>query len=247
MPSTETPVREATLRTYIGSSLFFLYIILSVVVYAFLILLALPFDFSIRYAIAKNWSHSISLMIKWCCGITYEIEGLENIPQNKAVVVLSKHQSAWETVSFRHLFPQQTTLLKRSLLAIPLGGWALASLKPIAIDRDKPRQSLHQLLKQGKSALDAGFWVVIFPEGTRTMHGEKNKFNAGGAMLAHKTGYPVLPIAHNAGIVWPRYSFLKYSGVIKVKIGALIEVENKKTQAINAEAETWIAQAMEEL
>ena len=98
----------------------------------------------------------------------------------------------------------------------------------LAIDRNKPRQALKILLKEGKQALDDGSWVLIFPEGTRTSLDEQKKFNAGGAILAYKTGYPVIPLAHNAGRVWPRYSFLKYPGIIKVKIGKPIKIKAKK-------------------
>ena len=126
-------------------------------------------------------------------------------------------------------------------------GWALATLKPIAIDRSKQRESLKILLKQGKTYLQEGIWVVIFPEGTRAAPGEVKKFNAGGAILAEKTGYPVIPIAHNAGLFWPRNSFLKYPGIIKIKIGPVITTKNRKATDINNEAAEWIAQAMTEL
>ena len=89
--------------------------------------------------------------------------------------------------------------------------------------------------------------MIIFPEGTRTAPGEVKKFSAGGAMLAQKSGYPVIPIAHNAGDFWPRYSFLKWPGVIKVKIGPVIESKGRKAADINAEAEAWIAQAIKEM
>ena len=141
----------------------------------------------------------------------------------------------------------QTTVLKRSLTQIPIGGWALSILKPIAIDRDKPRQALNTIIKQGTERLKEGLVVVIFPEGTRAAPGENKKFNVGGAILAHHSGYTVIPLAHNAGEFWPRYSFLKYPGIISVKIGPAIQSTGKKAKEINSEAETWIAQAMQEI
>jgi 1-acyl-sn-glycerol-3-phosphate acyltransferase len=123
----------------------------------------------------------------------------------------------------------------------------MATLKPIAIDRKNQRAALRKLLEQGTKNLNSGLWVIIFPEGTRTAPGETRKFNAGGAMLAQQSGYPVVPIAHNAGIYWPRYSFLKYPGTIKVKIGPPIESKGRKAAEINAEAEAWIAGAMKGL
>ena len=243
----ETSSQHANFRVYLGSILFFIYIFTSFPIIGMIILLCFMTPFSIRYGLATLWVNSILWTAKILCGITYEIEGLENLPKNSSAVVLSKHQSAWETLSLRSFLPTQTTLLKESLLWIPFGGWALATLRPIAINRDKQRESLKKLLEEGAQALKDGLWVVVFPEGTRTAIGENKKFNAGGAMLAQKTGYPVIPLAHNAGKVWPRYSFLKYPGVIKVKIGEPIVVEGKKAKEINAEAERWIAQAMEEM
>lgn len=132
------------------------------------------------------------------------------------------------------------------MLQIPVWGWALATLRPIAIDRDNQRQALKMLMEQGIKRLKEGLIVVVFPEGTRVPLGEKKKFNAGGAMLAHKTGVPVVPLAHNSGQFWSRNSFLKYPGVIQVKIGPVIETEGKKAKDINAEAEAWIENAMME-
>ena len=240
--------RQPNFRIYLGSTLFFIYIIVSFTIIGTLILLAAPFvGFAVRYRMAKIWVACLLWGVKVLCGITHEIEGLENLPKDRPAIILSKHQSAWETVSFRLFLPMHTTLLKRSLLWIPIGGWALATLRPIAIDRENQRDALKTLIEQGTAALNEGLWVVVFPEGTRTAPGENTKFSAGGAMLAHKTGYPAVPLALNAGEVWPRYSFLKYPGVIKVKIGPVIETEGKKAKEINAEAETWIAKAMAEI
>ena len=240
--------RQADFKIYLGSAIFFIYIVVSFAIIGTLILLAAPFvGFEMRYKMAKIWVACLMWGAKVLCGITHEIEGLENLPKDRPAIVLSKHQSAWETVSFRLFLPMHTTLLKRSLLWIPIGGWALATLKPIAIDRENQREALKMLLAKGEVALKQGLWVLIFPEGTRTAPGEDKKFSAGGAMLAHKTGYPVIPLAHNAGEVWPRYSFLKYPGVIKVKIGKPIETEGKKAKEINELAEAWVAQAMTEI
>lgn len=212
-----------------------------------LIIVSLGFSFEFRYRLAVIWIRTILGMAKLCCGIDYEVEGLENIPQDQACIVLSKHQSAWETLSLRLILPMQTTLLKESLLWIPFGGWALATLRPIAINRNNQKQALKHLIEKGTACLKDGLWVVVFPEGTRTFPGEEKKFNAGGAMLAHHSGYPVLPLAHNAGDYWPRYSFLKYPGTIKVKIGPLIDTKGKRPKEINEEASTWIRRAMLEI
>ncbi|MCK4493046.1 MAG: 1-acyl-sn-glycerol-3-phosphate acyltransferase [Methylococcales bacterium] len=244
----ETPsFPNANFKIYLGSTLFFIYIFSSMPVFSILIILCSVFPFSVRYELSKIWVNSVLWVAKICCGIDYEIEGLENLPKDRPVIVLSKHQSAWETIALRQFLPPQTLLLKKSLLSIPFGGWALATLKPIAIDRTNQRQALKTLIDDGTKALQEGLWVVVFPEGTRTAPKKHHKFSAGGAMLAQKSATAVIPLAHNAGQVWPRYSFLKYPGTIKIKIGALIEVEGKKARDINAEAERWVINAMSEL
>ena len=247
MPQQHTSSRQADLRVYIGSTLFFIYIVFSTLIVGLLILICAALPFSVRYKIADFWIDCLLLMLKLCCGLSYEVEGLENIPGDGAAIVLSKHQSAWETVALRKFISPQTAVLKKSLLQIPFGGWALATLKPIAIDRQNQKEALRMLIEQGTERLQEGLFVVVFPEGTRVAPGATKKFNAGGAMLAHKSAYPVIPLAHNAGEFWPRNSFLKYPGVIKVKIGPRIETQDKKSKDINAEAEAWIKQAMHEI
>ena len=239
--------QKNNLRAYIGSSILFIYILISVPLFGPMILICALFPYDVRYKAANLWIASVIWLTKAGCGLTYEVEGLENLPKDQVFIVLSKHQSAWETLALRLFLPKQTTVLKRSLTWIPIGGWALSTLKPIAIDREQPRAALRSLVDQGCKRLAEGFIVVVFPEGTRAAPGENLKFNAGGALLAHQSGHPVIPLAHNAGEFWPRYSFLKYPGTIKVKIGPAITSKGKKAKEINSEAETWIAQAMTEI
>ncbi len=239
-----TSSRTADFRVYLGSLLFFGYILFSTPIVGVLILGGFWLPFTVRYRFADIWINYLLYMLKLCCGLSYEVEGLENVPKGRAAIILSKHQSAWETIALRQIFSPQTAVLKKSLLQIPFGGWALATLKPIAIDRSNQKEALKMLLDQGLARLQEGLFVLIFPEGTRVAPGDSKKFNAGGAILASKTGYPVIPLAHNAGEFWPRNSFLKFPGVIKVKIGPVMPVEGKSAKEINAEAEAWIVQAM---
>ncbi|MDD1612105.1 MAG: 1-acyl-sn-glycerol-3-phosphate acyltransferase [Methylococcaceae bacterium] len=239
--------RNKNFKVYFGSTLLFLGMTLSLFVFGPLVLLAIVLPFRIRYRIAGFWVKWVLWLAKVCCGIDHQVEGIEHIDQNRTSIVLSKHQSAWETLAYRDFLPMQSVLLKQSLLWLPLWGWAMATLKPIAINRKNQRAALRKLLEQGTKNLKSGLWVIIFPEGTRTAPGEVKKFNAGGALLAQQSGCPVVPIAHNAGVYWPRYSFLKYPGTIKVKIGPSIESKGRKAADINAEAEAWIAAAMKEI
>ena len=239
--------RKADFRVYLGSTLFFMYILFSTPIVGVAILGGFWLPFSMRYKFADIWINCLLYMLNLCCGLRHEVEGLENIPKDQAAVILSKHQSAWETIALRQVIAPQTAVLKKSLLQIPFGGWALATLKPIAIDRSNQKQALKMLLEQGTARLQEGLFVLIFPEGTRVAPGAYKKFNAGGAMLAHKSGFPVIPLAHNAGEFWPRNSFLKYPGVIKVKIGPLIPTQGKSAKEIIAETEAWISQAMAQI
>ncbi len=234
-------------KNYLGSTLLFIGIFSTATLAGFFILLAAPLSFAISYKFSAMWCYSVMWMSKVFCGLDYEVTGLENIKNIESAIVLSNHQSAWETLALRHILPTQVVLLKKSLLWFPIWGWALGTLKSIAIDRSKQRSALRILLEKGSEYLQQGLWVIVFPEGTRTAAGEVRSFSAGGAMLAQKTGYPVIPVAHNAGNFWPRYSFLKYPGVIKVRIGPAIESANRKANDINEQAEAWIAQALKEM
>jgi 1-acyl-sn-glycerol-3-phosphate acyltransferase len=246
MTQQTTSSPRANFKVYLGSTLFFIYILLSTPLFGLCIFSCLFFPFQVRYKIGQIWIRSLLYMLKLCCGLSYEVEGAENLPAS-AAVILSKHQSAWETIALRQVISPQTAVLKKSLLLIPFGGWALATLKPIAIDRQNQKEALKMLLDQGQARLEEGLSVLIFPEGTRVAPGAVKKFGAGGAMLAQKSGFPVVPLAHNAGEFWPRNSFLKYPGVIKVKIGPIISTTDKKSKEINAEAEQWINQTMQEI
>ena len=225
---------------FIRSLLFSIGMILLTVIYAIPSTLAYILPYQPRYRIVNVWHRSVLWWLQVTCGIRYEVEGLENIPQGRAGIIFSKHESTWETLALTKIFPPQAWVLKRELLWIPFFGWALAVLEPIAIDRNAGRKAIHQIIDQGIPKLDAGRWIVVFPEGTRVAPGQTMKFVGGGAFLAAKSGYPVVPVAHNAGEFWPKHGFLKAPGVIKVVIGKPIQTEGRKAAEINAEAEQWI-------
>jgi 1-acyl-sn-glycerol-3-phosphate acyltransferase len=177
--------------------------------------------------------------LRICCNLSYEVKGQENIPDTPSII-LCKHQSAWETIALQLIFPPQVWVLKRELLLIPFFGWALALTSPIAINRAAGREALKQLVTMGKDRLAKKFWVVIFPEGTRTAPGERGKYHIGGAWLATHTGTQVVPVAHNAGEYWRKNSMLKRPGVIQVSIGKPIQTTDLKPDALNQKVEDWI-------
>jgi len=221
-----------------------LVVALGTIVFALLMLIFFVLPFGLHFKLAALWGRFVLAMTQLICGLSYQVTGLENLNRVKNAIVLCKHQSAWETIALMALLPPQSVLLKKSLLWLPFWGWAMATLKPIAINRSTPKAALSQLLKQGAVRLKEGFWVVIFPEGTRVAPGAESKFSASGSLLAQRTGYPVIPIAHNAGEFWPRNSFLKQAGTIQLHIGEPISTEGRKSKEINNEAEAWIKNAM---
>ncbi|WP_340124339.1 lysophospholipid acyltransferase family protein [Methylobacter svalbardensis] len=247
MTQQTTSQQDPRPKNYIGSALLFVGIFTTATVVGILLISGMLTTFNIRWKIGYVWCAIISWMTKVFCGLTYEVEGLENIDPQHPAVILSNHQSAWETLALRYILPPHSVVIKRELLYFPIWGWSLLTLKSIVINRKNQRASLRALLEQGTRYLNEGLSVLVFPEGTRAGAREVLKFNIGGAMLAHKTGFPVIPVAHNAGDFWPRYSFLKYPGVIKLKIGPAIETKGRKAGDINAEAEAWIKQAMKEM
>lgn len=214
--------------------------ILFTVIYAIPSTLAYVLPYRPRYRIVNVWHRSILWWLEFTCRIHCEVEGLENIPQGRAGIIFSKHESTWETLALTKIFPPQAWVLKRELLWVPFFGWALAVLEPIAIDRNAGRKAINQIIDQGIPKLDAGRWIVVFPEGTRIAPGQTKKFGVGGALLAAKSGYPVIPVVHNAGEFWPKRGFIKRPGTIHVVIGKPIQTEGRRAGDINDEAEQWI-------
>ena len=205
-----------------------------------------PLPFKLRYAFVSRWAVFNIWWLKLTCGLTHTVEGLENIPESPAII-MCKHQSAWETFVLQQIFPAQAWILKRELLWIPIYGLGLATLQPIAIDRGSAVKSLRQIVKQGCERLAQGIWVVIFPEGLRVAPGERTKYLPGGGLLAEKSGFPIVPIAHNSGYFWPCNSLIKKPGTINMIIGPLIETEGKSANDITAEVEEWIESTIEKL
>ncbi len=229
---------------YVRSLLFWLGFIVNVVVFGLLIVLLFFTPSSFRLKIARLWSIVNNFLLKFFCGIDFKVEGKENLDTVETAIILSKHQSTWETLALHSFTPFVRWVFKRELMLIPVFGWALALTDPIAINRGAGRAAIKQLIKEGTKKLKDGKWMVLFPEGTRTQPGKTRKYKIGGALLAEKSGYPVIPIAHNAGEFWPRHSFIKWPGTISVVIGPAIESKGRSAEEINAEVFDWIEGAM---
>lgn len=231
---------------FIRSLIFFLLQLFITPVFTLIAILTFPFHPITRYRIISGWALTMLWLLRVLCGIRMEVRGAENIPAQPAIL-LCKHQSAWETIALQKVFPPQVWVLKRELLWLPFFGWGLAMTSPIAIKRSDGKGAVRQLLKQGKQRLDMGFCVVIFPEGTRIPYGQRGKYKIGGALLSASTGVPVVPIAHNAGKLWGRNSFLKQPGVITMSIGKAIDPAGLKAEEINKLTEEWIEAEVERI
>ncbi len=214
-------------------------LVLSVLIWGTLSLFTVVLPYRARFWFVSRWCWWMGVWLRVACKVTVEAQGAENIPAGGGVI-MAKHQSAWETFALVLWFYPQTWVLKRELLWLPLFGWALALLQPIAIDRGSGRKAFVQVLKQGRQRLADGRWVVVYPEGTRVPAGCRGDYRPGGAILASKTGATVVPVAHNAGELWPRGSFRIHPGTIRLRIGPPIAAAGKSPEALMRAVEGWI-------
>ncbi len=223
----------------IRSIIFYLGLAITTLIFMPIGIILFPLPFKFRYSVMVLWARFNLWWLNVTCGLTFEVIGKENIP-DKAAIIMSKHQSAFETIANQLIFPAQVWILKRELLWIPIYGWGLASLEPIAIDRGSAVKAFKQIVDQGTKRLLQDLWVVIYPEGTRVAPGDKKSYLPGGGMLAAKSGFPIVPVAHDSGYFWPRNSFIKYPGTITIVIGPVIESTDKSAKQLTQEVEEWI-------
>lgn len=221
------------------SLLFYLGLLPLTIVFSVIGIVILPLPRVWRYAVITRWSRLTIAWLRLACGLNWRAVGAENLPSNSGVI-LCKHQSAWETIALQLIFPRQSQVLKRELLRVPFFGWGLASLNPIAIDRKAGTRALRTVLAQGAERIKDGWWVLIFPEGTRIPPGQKGRYTQTGAALAIQSGCPLIPVAHNAGVFWARNALTKLPGTIEVVIGKPIDTTGKSTKAVMREVEDWI-------
>ncbi len=232
---------------WIRSSLYAAFLVVTVIPYAFVCLLCAPLPLHWRFRITIGWPAMGIWAARVICGIRWKVKGWENLPDGPAIV-LSKHQSAWETMFLVSHMPREVCFVyKRELHRVPFFGWGLALLRMIPIDRAKGRDAFEQVVKVGQQRLDEGRWPILFPEGTRIAPGKTGRYKLGGALLATRTGAPVIPIALNAGECWPRNAFIKRPGLVTVSIGPLIPSEGLSPEALNARVQDWIEGEMRRL
>jgi 1-acyl-sn-glycerol-3-phosphate acyltransferase len=224
---------------YLRALLYYLLLVLIVVPYWVLVMCVAPLPRIPRWKIIAGWPRLAAWLAIGVLGIRYEVRGRENIPADP-VVILSKHSSAWETLAYSGIFPPHVYVMKRELAWLPFLGWGLALFSPIFINRSDRKNALRRTVEIGKQRLAQGFCIMVYPEGTRIAVGKRVKYKLGGAHIAVQTGARVLPVAHDAGRLWPRNSFLKRPGKVTVVIGAPIDSAGHTPEQLMRKVEDWI-------
>jgi 1-acyl-sn-glycerol-3-phosphate acyltransferase len=229
---------------FLRSLLFMVLMAIATGVWAPLCFLSAPLPYPQRYWWTRRWNVFVIWAARVVCGIRYQVRGMENLP-DAPVVLLSKHQSTWETIFYLNIMPRPLVyVFKKSLMYIPFFGWGIALLRMIPIDRSKGRDAMSQIVAHGRKRLANGQWIIMFPEGTRIPVGMKGKYKVGGTRLAVETQTPVVPIAMNSGHCWPRNSFIKTPGLITVSIGKPIAPDGMTPQELMEKVEAWIEAEM---
>ncbi len=225
------------------SLVFQFYFFATVCIASLMIFLLWPFPFRWRCAIARAWGQSMLYVGRLVCGLDYVIEGVENIPAVPSVIMI-KHSTVFETYAQLAVFPPQAWVVKRELRWVPIFGWGLAAMQPIAINRSARRTAMTQVITQGRERLNRGIWITIFPEGTRVPPGQTKKYGVSGAALAREVQCPIVPVAHNAGDFWPRRGLKKKPGLIRFCIGPPIDPAGRPPKETILIVQDWIETRM---
>lgn len=164
----------------------------------------------------KNWAGVNLALLRLICGLHCEFRGVEKIPPG-AVLIASKHQSLWETFALIIVLKDPAYILKRELLWIPFFGWCAWKAGMIPVDRGARSQALNAMTERAREEIAKGRQIIIFPEGTRRAPGAEPKYKFGVAFLYSELRIPCVPVALNSGLFWPRRSFMRYPGTVRVE------------------------------
>ena len=235
-------------RFWLGlrSTLFWVFFLPVTLLTAILLSIIFYSPLKMRVGLIRLWINYSLGLLHYFCGLKYHVEGLENIPQH-GFILMSKHSSTWETIALQKFFDPMIWVVKRELTRIPIFGWGLLAMNAIALNRGSGRKAITQLIQESRKHMDQGRILMLFPEGTRVFPMEQKPFKIGGAIVSENTGYAVLPIAHNAGEFWPRHSWIKWPGTIRVIIGKPIDPEGKKSDQIIKEVKQWITSTCDQI
>ncbi|MDO4249748.1 MAG: lysophospholipid acyltransferase family protein [Neisseria sp.] len=222
----------------IKNLIYWLILVISAPIAFMITVLSLPFPQGPN-KIGRAWARLLLWSLKNIIGLNYQLTGRENIPDYPAIIC-SKHQSGWETLALQEIFPLQVFVAKKELFRLPFFGWGLKIAKTIGIDRSSGAKATQELLKQGMARKQEGFWINIFPEGTRIPPGQRGKYKQGAARMAKLLEMDMVPVALNSGEYWPRNSFYKYPGTVEVIVGPPIAHDSGEYAELTARCEAWI-------
>lgn len=237
----------------VRSLLVFLWMVISVIPVGLLLVLCSLFldDKKLWWWFAVPWLKGVIAAARLLAGVKYRVHGAHHLPpadDMRRIVLCPKHQSTWETFFFPSMTPHPLSyVFKKELLNIPVFGWAMGRLNMVHIDRSKRAQAWNKVAEQGRVLMDEGKWIIMFPEGTRTIRGKKGAYKTGATRLAITTGAYVVPIAVTSGRCWPARSFSFIPGTIDVSIGEPVSTEGREQGELMAEVERWIESEMHRL
>ncbi len=235
------------------SAIFVLWLVLTVVPWAIVVLLAsIVLRGRALYWMCVGWVRVAIWGARLICGVRWRVTGMANLPDaadlHAAVVLASKHQSTWETLALPTLMPQPLAyVFKRELLQIPFFGWAMARLDMVHIDRSRRAEAGTRVLTQGRELMARGIWLIMFPEGTRIARGCEGVYKLGAARVAIATAAAIVPIAVTSARCWPHRTFRLHPGVIDVSIGVPIASAGRHADELTAEIRDWIEGEMRRL
>lgn len=161
------------------------------------------------------WSKGDLVLLRIIVGQKLKVRGRHNLPKGPALIA-AKHQAQWETIALIPLLPNAVVILKKELTKIPVFGWYIRYFGMISVDRSAGSAALKQLAVDARREVDKGRQILIFPEGTRQPVGAPPSYKPGAIFLYGQLGVPMVPVALNSGVLWPRHRFVRYPGTITV-------------------------------
>ena len=216
-----------TLRSLAFNTAFYASLILQMILWA-------PFYFlsprHIAWFVPKFWSRSSLWLYDKIALTRSDITGVENLPQG-SFILAPKHQSFWDAISFFPYLKDPLYILKRELQWIPFFGWYVMKMRMIPVDRGSRSRALKAVLAATKAEMARNpRQLIIYPEGTRRRPGAEPSYKWGIVELYTTLGVPVVPVAHVAGLYWPRRKFLRFPGTIRTRFLKHIEPDHSKEE-----------------
>lgn len=197
-------------------------------------ILSLPFIFLpskyIRFP-AKIWIKGIFIFLKYICGITHEIKGIDNL-SDEPLIIVSKHQSAFETFALYYYLESSFFIHKKQLFYIPIFGQYLLKSNMVSIDRTGKAKAMRKMILDVKKKLDDGSTIIIFPEGTRKKPGEKADYKTGFVGIYNTTKRKLQPVALNSGLCWQKGLKIIKKGHIVIEFLPQIQIGLDKKEVL---------------